>query len=89
MPDLAPAVIQAEAQRKVRAALVSIEAAQRLLGKACEELSPIIGGAPAWGRVGKLYDKVHAEWHRVNALLDGRKLDLDESGRNALVRGSR
>jgi hypothetical protein len=86
MPDLDPAIVQAEAQRKVRAALDHIEAAQRLLGSACEELCPIIGAAPAWGRVGKLYDKVHAEWHRVNALLDRRKLDLDESGRAALAK---
>ena len=89
MPDLDPAVIQAEAQRKVRAALESIEAAQRLLGRACEELSPIIGAVGPWGRVGKLYDKVHAEWHRVRALLDRRKLDLDESGRAALAKGVR
>jgi hypothetical protein len=88
MPDLDPAIVRGEAERKVRAALANIEAAQRLLGKACEELCPIIGAVGPWGRVGKLYDKVHAEWHRVNAFLQNKRgrLNLDESGRAALAR---
>jgi hypothetical protein len=85
--DLERALVQAEAERKVRTALDLIESAQRQLGRACAELSPVIGGIGPWGRVGKLYDRVHAEWHRTKALLDGRKLDLDETGRGALAKG--
>jgi hypothetical protein len=86
--DLDPAVVRAEAERRVRAALANVEAAQRELGRACEEMSAIIGGIPPWERLGKLYDRVHAEWHRLNLWFNGArsKLDLDEAGRRALAK---
>jgi hypothetical protein len=85
--DLHPAVVRAEAERKVRAALDHLEAAQRELGRACEELSPIIGAVTPWGRAGKLYDRIHAEWHRLNIFLqkNRERLGLDESGLRALA----
>lgn len=88
MADLDPAAVRAEAERRVRAALAHIEAAQRELGAASEELSAIIGGLRPWERVGKLYDRVHAEWHRINVWLQKgpRQLGLDECGRDALAK---
>ncbi len=78
----------AEADAKVRAALDHIEEAQQELGRACQELCPIIGGASQWKRVRALYDRVHDEWHRVHAWAEKRRgrLDLDGSGRSALAR---
>ncbi len=57
-----------------------IEAAQRLLGDACGDLSSVLGLCPEWERVGKLYDKVHAEWHRVNLKVEG-GFDLDSDSK--------
>lgn len=54
------------AQQKIRQALNEIEKAQLALGRACEALSPVVGMVKEWERVGKLYDKVNAEWHRLN-----------------------
>jgi hypothetical protein len=54
------------AQEKIRIALQEIEAAQASLGKACESLSPIVGLVAEWERVRRLYDRVQAEWHRLN-----------------------
>jgi hypothetical protein len=67
----------AVALARVHVALKKIEAAQGLLGQACAALSPICYGHPAQLRVGKLYNKVHAEWYRVKRLLDDPRLALD------------
>lgn len=67
---------QQVAREKIAYACKQIEAAQRLLGRACEELCPIVGLAKEWERLGNLYDKVHAEWHRVNLKVEG-GFDLD------------
>lgn len=55
----------ADASIRVQEALKLIEAAQTLLGKACEQLSPIEGAAPVYGATHKLYDKVHDLWRRL------------------------
>lgn len=62
-----------EARRKLgaqrcAAALDKIERAQSLLGAACSDLSPIVGGVKTWQRLGKLFDGVQALWHVVDAL---------------------
>jgi hypothetical protein len=67
----------AVALARVRVALKKIEAAQGLLGEACAALSPICYGHPAQVRVGKLYDRVHAEWYRTQRLLDDKRIELD------------
>lgn len=76
-------LIAAAADAKVQAALELIEEAQRNLGRACQELCPIIGGAGQWKRVSASYDRVHAEWYRVHAWFEKKRgqLELDESGR--------
>src|SRR5690349_4917513 len=56
----------AGAREKVEDALKKIEAAQRLLGDACGDLSAIVGAAPHWSRVGKLYDRTKDAWHKLN-----------------------
>lgn len=53
------------AEQKVQNALAKIESAQRLLGDACAELSPVVGAAGDWKRVGALYDRVHEEWRKL------------------------
>jgi hypothetical protein len=80
--------IAAATDEKVAAALDHIEEAQRELGRACQELCPIIGGASQWKRVRALYDRVHDEWHRVHAWAEKHRgrLDLDGSGLSALAR---
>lgn len=82
--------IAAAADAKVKAALDHIEAAQRLLDKACQELCPIIGGLRQHEAIGMLHRQVELRWHKLNdwARSHRGKLDLDESGRRALVEGS-
>ncbi len=86
MADLDPALVRAEAERKVRAALDHIEAAQNLIERACQELCPVIGALPAWTRIGKLRDRVNAEWHRLYEVRPRGGYGLDEDGRRALAR---
>ncbi len=52
----------------IKRALDHVQQAQNYLGRACAELSPIIGGGPTWRRGSKLYDSVHAFWYVVNKL---------------------
>lgn len=75
---------QLAARARIALALEKIEAAQRLLGDACEQLCPINGLCPEWERVGILYDKVHAEWHRVNRKVEG-GFDLDSDARRRFL----
>jgi transcriptional regulator len=65
------------ALENVRRALDLIEEAQRTLGRAAEELSPIQFGSPAQDRIMKLYDKVHSEWYRTRRLLDDKRIQID------------
>lgn len=59
-----------KAMERVRKALDHIQAAQGQLDRACAELSTLVGGIPAWRRVSKLYDSVHAEWYKVKGFAD-------------------
>jgi hypothetical protein len=63
---------------RIEKALDKIQRAQGLIGEALQELSSIRGGLPTYNAGHKLYDKVHAYWYRVRALLDkSAKLTLD------------
>jgi len=69
-----PALIRA----KLRRALHEIQEAQNGVGRALQELSPIIGALPTYSKGHKLYDQVHAYWYKVNALVErAEKLRLD------------
>jgi hypothetical protein len=72
---------RAVALARVQVAMRKIETAQGLLGEACAALSPVCYGNPAQVRVGKLYDRVHAEWYRVRKLLDDPRIELDHDPR--------
>lgn len=62
---------------KINRALVLIERAQNALSEACAELSPVVGVCPEWERVGKLADRVKAQWHRLNRLDGPFRLDSE------------
>lgn len=62
------AVSKELARACIQRALDHVQQAQNYLGRACAELSPIIGGGPTWRRGSKLYDSVHAFWYVVNKL---------------------
>lgn len=86
MVQITPEVERAEAERKVREALRHVEAAQRELELACQELCPVIGALPDWERIGKLRDRVNAQWHRLNEVRPRSGYRLDEDGRRALAK---
>jgi hypothetical protein len=65
------------ALRRVNRALNEIQAAQDALGRASAELSSVQYGAPTQDRIGKLYDRVHAEWYRTRRLLDDARIRID------------
>jgi hypothetical protein len=56
-----------EEHAKVRRALDLLQEAQNIVGEACQELCPIGGFANTWGLTCKLYDKIKAHWHLVEA----------------------
>jgi transposase InsO family protein len=60
------------------------ERAQRLLGEALAELSPIVGGMVEWKRLGKLYEALHAQWYRLERLRANPRLKLDGCAAQAL-----
>ena len=76
----APYDSKASAAAHVGRALRLVEQAQHLLEEACRELSPVVGGALQWAALGKLTDKTHAHWYRLDGWLSKNrgKLDLDE-----------
>jgi hypothetical protein len=84
--DLAPEVVRAEAERRVRAALEHIQLAQLELGRAQGELASIEGGVVVWRLIGRLYDRVHEAWYRVEAFRAGGRFSLDSISREALAK---
>jgi hypothetical protein len=76
----------AEADAKVAIALAHIEEAQRDLDRACQALSPIVGGFARWKRISALHDRVRSEWYQLHgwAAKHRGRLDLDGIGRAAL-----
>lgn len=72
-----------EARRKLGAqrlasALDKIQRAQNLLGDACSDLSPIVGGVKTWQRLGRLFDGAKLLWYTVDALRQRQPL-VDET----------
>lgn len=70
-------VRRALAVERVNKAMDKIQAAQNLLQEARSELSSVQHGAPAWRRLGSLYERVHAEWYRTRKLLDNSRIRID------------
>ncbi len=72
------------ARERVMTALVHLQAAQNHLADACSDISPVVGMVKEWERLGKLYDKVKAEWHRLNRLDGAFRLDSESQAKVAL-----
>jgi hypothetical protein len=72
---------EAAADLRVRAALVYIEQAQALIGRATQALSSVNGICAECQKLGRLYDQIHRSWYVVRdraAVVRGRgKLTLD------------
>lgn len=68
---------RAEAQRRVSRALDELQRAQDLLVRAMAALSPLRYGAPTQARIGKLRDRVHAEWYRTGELRQSSRIEMD------------
>lgn len=73
-----------EAERRVRSALQLIQRAQAVVGEASSLISNIEGMAPQWSRLGKLYDRIHAEWYRVEDRRKRGRFTLDSIATDAL-----
>lgn len=85
MSPKTPTASQLEARRQMDMALEAIEATQRLIGEACQLLCPLTPLCRDWERLGKLYDKVNAEWHRLNLVRNGGRYDLDTDAKARLL----
>lgn len=72
-----------EADRRLRTALVEIERAQREIGKATSLLASCVGVLPNWRALGKLYDQIQKEWHRLNGRLGSPQVDLDDLSKDS------
>lgn len=59
---------QAAARLRIERALAHLQEAQAQVGRALEQLSPIIGALPAYSKGHKLYDQVRAYWYKVSEL---------------------
>jgi uncharacterized Zn finger protein (UPF0148 family) len=80
------AVVRAETDRRIRAALDHIQRAQDELDRATNALSPITYIGPEWKAVGAARDRVHATWYRVRKTLDRPKATLDGDARERLAK---
>jgi hypothetical protein len=85
-PTPTPEQIQAEIARKRQSALDHIEAAQRQLEAATQELSALIGAVPHWRRAGTLSERAHDAWRRLAYTEPRGGYRLDEFGISALVK---
>lgn len=54
------------AEQKISRALRMIEQAQALMNEACSEISSVRGLVREWESIGKVADKVKAQWHKLN-----------------------
>ena len=69
---------------RVERAMDLAERAQHLLGAALAELCPIVGGMVEWRRLGRIYDELHAQWHRLERLRANPRIELDGCAARAL-----
>lgn len=86
MADLDPTLARLEAERRVLRALDHIQRAQAELGHAQAALASLEGGVAVWRLTGKLYDRVHAGWYRVEAFRKAGQFGLDGLSREAFAR---
>lgn len=86
MSTLTKEQLRAAAEARVRNALAHIQEAQNHLGAAREQLSALCGGIPVWKSAGKLYDRVHTFWYRVERFRQRGRFKLDDSNIKALER---
>jgi hypothetical protein len=77
------------AEERVQYALEQIEGAQRLLGAAATNLSPVIGLVREHQRTMALYDLVHRFWHRIEGKLRSSRGRLQLDGLNEAARQQR
>lgn len=56
---------KAAAEARLKAALDSVDEAQRLLEQAAQALCSVSGMVAEWRRVGKLYDQVRRTWYAL------------------------
>jgi hypothetical protein len=76
---------RAEAEARIQRALDHIEQAQRLMDRACQEISSIEGMCPDWQRLGKIHQRIEAEWHRLNHRRKTARYDLDGSAAEQFI----
>jgi hypothetical protein len=82
IPD---ATIKAVALARVDTALQCVQRAQDELSRACEMLSPLCHGAPAYSKCGALRDRVHSFWYVLDSLRGAGKVRLDSLNLEALA----
>lgn len=80
------AQIRAAAEMRVRQAMQHIQNAQDELDRACRMLSALTWGDPTYRACGKLRERVHALWYRVQTFGRGRRYSLDSTNIEALAR---
>lgn len=68
MPD--PLSLREAGSLRVRAAMDHVQTAQRELSRAMADLSSVRGYVSDGDRLRRLYDRVHAEWYRLNGKLE-------------------
>ena len=78
-------LVDAEAKRRIRAALDRIERAQFELDRASQDLSAITFIAPEWKAVLAQRERVHALWYRVRRTLDRDRATLDSGARERFL----
>lgn len=83
---LDPKIVRAQAEQTVHTALDHIEQAQRHLGEAAALLSNLAGGATGWAATAKIYDRVHALWHRIEAFRKKGRFNLDSLAQESLAK---
>jgi hypothetical protein len=84
-PRLTPERMQAESRLRVQRALVRIQRAQDELRGACEELSALCYGDPLYRATGKLAERVHDHWYKVQAFMAKGKYWLDRDHVEAIL----
>jgi hypothetical protein len=77
------------AEARVRAALEHLQQAQVEVERARQQLAAVVGVLPEYDRLGKLYERVRAEWYRLAAKRGSPRLDLDSDARARLAQCDR
>lgn len=86
MSKLSESQIKDATQLRISLAMHHIHKAQDELGRAQQALSALCWGAKEHATAGKLYDRVHDFWYRVQRLKYKPKVRLDQTNIEALER---